>query len=162
MTKDKKRFVDLFAGIGGFHYAMQQFNGECVFASEINKYAIEAYAKNHHTNADFDITKIHPETDIPPFDVLCAGFPCQAFSKAGGQQGFKDKTRGTLFFNILTVLETHRPSYILLENVRNLVSHDKGDTWKVITDSLKELGYRLTEKPLIFRSIIWITPSGLI
>lgn len=149
MTNDTKKFIDLFAGIGGFHYAMKRFNGECVFASEINKYAIESYGKNHGTDADFDITKIDPKTDIPSFDVLCAGFPCQAFSKAGNQEGFKDKTRGTLFFDIIRVLETHKPTYIVLENVRNLVSHDKGNTWEVIMASLKELGYRTTNQPLI-------------
>lgn len=159
MTKDRKKFIDLFAGIGGFHYAMKRFDGDCVFASEINKYAIESYRKNHHTNADFDITKVDPETDIPPFDVLCAGFPCQAFSKAGNQEGFKDTTRGTLFFDILRVLETHKPPYILLENVRNLVTHDKGNTWKVIVAALKDLGYRLTEEPLILSPHLFGVPQ---
>lgn len=145
---EKLRFIDLFAGIGGFHYAMKSFNGECVFASETNRFAIESYQKNHQFNSDFDITKIQAK-EIPPFDLLCAGFPCQTFSKAGSRQGFRDKTRGSLFFEILKILEYHKPKFILLENVRNLVTHDKGVTWSVINDSLKDLGYQILEHPLI-------------
>lgn len=147
MGNVKFKFIDLFAGIGGFHQAAKLLGGECVFASEIDKYAIETYKKNYNINSDFDITKVD-EKDIPEHDVLCAGFPCQAFSKAGKQNGLED-TRGTLFFEIQRILKYHKTKYILLENVRNLVSHDGGETWKRISKNLKTLGYRLTEEPLI-------------
>jgi len=143
----KFKFIDLFAGIGGFHLAMQDLGGECVFASEIDRYAIETYQTNFNIDSAFDITHT-PEKSIPKHDVLCAGFPCQAFSKAGKQSGFED-TRGTLFFDILRILKYHRPKYILLENVRNLVSHDKGKTWAVIHKNLIDLGYLVPEKPII-------------
>jgi DNA (cytosine-5)-methyltransferase 1 len=145
--KESFRFIDLFAGIGGFHVAMSQLGGECVFASEINKHAIETYRQNFALNPDNDITKVD-ESFIPKHDVLCAGFPCQAFSKAGKQNGFDD-TRGTLFFDILRILKFHRPKYILLENVRNLVSHDDGRTWQVIHKNLCDLGYLIPDKPII-------------
>lgn len=143
----KFKFIDLFAGIGGFHQAMTQLGGECVFASEIDKFCIERYMDNYGIDANHDITKIDPY-DVPDHDVLCGGFPCQAFSKAGKQKGFEE-TRGTLFFYIEKILQVKKPKYIILENVRNLVSHDGGNTWKVIRSHLKECGYRLTEFPLI-------------
>jgi DNA (cytosine-5)-methyltransferase 1 len=145
--KYKFKFIDLFAGIGGFHQALANFGGECVFASEIDPYAIETYEANYKIDSNHDITKI-PEQDIPKHDVLCAGFPCQAFSKAGKQNGFHD-TRGTLFFEIERILRYHKTKYIILENVRNLTSHDGGKTWKVIHDNLRDIGYRLTEKPML-------------
>lgn len=141
------KFIDLFAGIGGFHQAMLKFGGECVFASEIDEQAINTYMTNYGIDADHDICKTKEE-DIPQHDVLCGGFPCQTFSKAGKQAGMDD-ARGTLFFEILRILKFHKTKYIILENVRNLVTHDDGNTWKVIRDSLHGLGYRLTEKPLI-------------
>lgn len=150
MKKDMKKFkyIDLFAGIGGFHQAMSQLGGECVFASEIDPYAIETYKINYGIDSNNDITKVN-EHDIPDHDVLCAGFPCQAFSKAGKQLGFQDETKGTLFFDIERILLAKKPKYIILENVRNLVSHDGGNTWLIIREHLKKAGYRLTEKPLI-------------
>lgn len=141
------KFIDLFAGVGGFHQAMTSLGGECVFASEIDPACIEVYAKNYGIDAANDITQVEAE-DIAEHSVLCAGFPCQAFSKAGGQRGFHE-TRGTLFFDIERVLRHHRTKYIVLENVRNLVSHDRGNTWTVIQDNLRDLGYRLTAAPLI-------------
>lgn len=147
MEDRKFKFIDLFAGIGGFHQAMKSLGGECVFASEIDKYCIEVYKKNYGINAQYDITKVN-EKDIPQHDVLCAGFPCQAFSKAGKQKGMND-TRGTLFFDIERILKEHKTKYIILENVRNLVSHDGGNTWRIIQENLKKIGYRLTEKPII-------------
>ncbi len=146
MTKFK--FIDLFAGIGGFHQAMEQLGGECVFASEIDKYAIKTYYKNYGINSDCNIRDVKEE-DIPEHDVLCAGFPCQTFSKAGKQLGFKDETKGTLFFEIERILKHHKTKYIILENVRNLVSHDNGNTWNTIYQHLKDIGYRLTPKPII-------------
>lgn len=144
----KFKFIDLFAGIGGFHQAMEQLGGECVFASEIDSYAIETYKENYNIDAGINIRDVKEE-DIPEHDVLCAGFPCQAFSKAGKQLGFKDETKGTLFFEIERILKFHKTKYIVLENVRNLVSHDNGNTWKTIYQHLKDIGYRLTPKPII-------------
>ena len=141
------RFVDLFAGIGGFHQAMQQLGGDCVFASEIDPFCLETYQENYHMDVGRDIRTVREE-DIPPHDVLCAGFPCQAFSKAGRQQGMSD-TRGTLFFEVERILRYHRTQYIILENVRNLVAHDHGNTWRTIQASLHHIGYRLTPAPLI-------------
>ena len=143
----KFKFIDLFAGIGGFHQAMTKLGGECVYASEIDKFCIDRYKENYNIDADHDITKINPE-DVPNHDVLCGGFPCQAFSKAGKRKGFEE-TRGTLFFYIEKILQAKKPKYIILENVRNLVSHDNGNTWKVIRQHLIDCGYRLTEYPLI-------------
>lgn len=155
---EKFKFVDLFAGIGGFHQAMEQLGGECVLASEIDKYAIETYEENYHIDADINVCDIKVE-DVPEHDVLCAGFPCQAFSKAGKQKGFDDETRGTLFFEIERILKAHHTKYIILENVRNLASHDKGNTWKTIEEHLHKAGYRLTPKPLIVSPHYFCTPQ---
>ncbi len=141
------KFIDLFAGIGGFHQAMVQLGGQCVYASEIDKFCIERYKENYNIDADHDITKINPE-EVPDHDVLCGGFPCQTFSKAGKQKGFEE-TRGTLFFYIEKILQAKKPKYIVLENVRNLVSHDNGNTWKVIRQHIIDCGYRITENPII-------------
>ena len=141
-------FIDLFAGIGGFHLAMEELGGKCVFASEWDKDAQDTYERNYGIRPCGDIKKID-EKSIPKHDVLCAGFPCQPFSKAGPQTGFEDETKGTLFFDIERILKHHKTKYIILENVRNLVSHDNGRTWKTIYSHLVKLGYRLTETPLI-------------
>lgn len=142
------KFIDLFSGIGGFHQAMEQLGGECVFASEIDKFCNAQYKKNYGMSSDINIRDVREE-ELPLFDVLCAGFPCQAFSKAGKQHGLEDKTRGTLFFEIVRILKHHHTPYIVLENVRNIVSHDNGNTWRIIQESLYELGYRTTAEPLI-------------
>lgn len=144
----KFKFIDLFSGIGGFHQAMEQLGGACVFASEIDKYCNETYEENYGICSDINIRDVDAK-QIPAHDVLCAGFPCQAFSKAGKQRGMEDETRGTLFFEIERILKYHKTKYIILENVRNLVGHDHGNTWRVIRKNLIRLGYRLTEKPLI-------------
>ena len=141
-------FIDLFAGIGGFHLAMEQLGGRCVFASEWDEDCKRTYEANYGVTPFGDITKIS-EKDIPAHDVLCAGFPCQPFSKAGQQLGFSDETKGTLFFDIERILAYHKTKYIVLENVRNLVAHDHGRTWKTISSHLRSLGYRLTPDPLI-------------
>ncbi|MBR5247110.1 MAG: DNA cytosine methyltransferase [Clostridia bacterium] len=143
----KFKFIDLFSGIGGFHQAMENLGGECVFASEIDSHCIETYYNNYKIDANHNVRGVAAE-DIPVHDVLCAGFPCQAFSKAGYQKGMSD-TRGTLFFEIERILKHHKTKYIILENVRNLVSHDQGNTWKTIHSHLKALGYRLTPVPII-------------
>ena len=134
------RFIDLFAGIGGTRLAFEAVGGECVFSSEWDKDAQKTYAANFKEAPHGDITKIKA-TDIPDFDVLLAGFPCQPFSSIGQRQGFKHKTQGTLFYDVLRILEEKRPAAFLLENVVGLVNHDRGNTFAVIIQSLNELGY---------------------
>ena len=134
------KFIDLFCGIGGFHQAMNSLGGECVFASDIDEDCRKTYKANYGITPAGDITKIDAAS-IPTHDVLCGGFPCQAFSKAGNRLGFDDPTKGTLFFDICRIIEYHHPKYVLLENVRNLASHDHGNTWKIIHDKLDNLGY---------------------
>lgn len=135
-------FIDLFSGIGGFHQAMTNLGGNCVLASEIDEHAIATYYENYHMDSAHDISLID-SADIPPYDVLCGGFPCQTFSKAGKQLGFSDETKGTLFFQIVRILKATKPTYILLENVRNLLSHNHGNTMEVIKGALDELGYNI-------------------
>jgi DNA (cytosine-5)-methyltransferase 1 len=148
MKKSKIKFIDLFAGIGGFHLAVRKIlpNSECVWACEKDAQTAKIYTMNFGIEAHYDITQVD-ETIIPKFDLLCAGFPCQPFSKGGDQKGFAD-IRGTLFFDIIRIVRYHKPNYILLENVSNIVSHDNGNTYKVIIESLKDLGYKLPEIPL--------------
>ena len=140
--ENKFKAIDLFAGIGGIRLGFQQALGEnieFVFASEIDKYARETYYANFGEEPYGDITQID-EKKIPPHDIIMAGFPCQAFSVAGHRKGFED-TRGTLFFDVMRIASYHKPKLIFLENVKGLVGHDKGRTFKVILETLKELGY---------------------
>lgn len=158
-NKYKFRYIDLFAGIGGFHQAMSSAGGKCVFASEIDKNARASYEANYKADSPWlfadgykyfneDINNIKdPGKEIPDFDVVCGGFPCQPFSIAGLRKGFTD-TRGTLFFNIANIVnakkaEGHAPKVLLLENVKGLKNHDKGKTLKVILETLDELGYNV-------------------
>lgn len=144
------KFIDLFAGIGGFRIAMQNVGGTCIYTSEWNKDAQVTYRDNFGETPFGDITKEVVKNRIPKekIDVLCGGFPCQAFSIAGYQKGFSD-TRGTLFFDIEQIIEKHSPKVVFLENVKNLVSHDKGNTFKVIVEILEEkLGYKVYHKVL--------------
>ncbi len=144
----KITFIDLFAGIGGFRIAMQNVGGQCVFSSEWDAHAKKTYLHNFGETPFGDITLEETKNQIPDdFDILCAGFPCQAFSIAGLRKGFQD-TRGTLFFDILEIVKQKRPKVILLENVKNLTSHNKGDTFKVIKDSLEQLNYYVYYKVL--------------
>lgn len=143
------KFIDLFCGIGGFHQAMSDLGGECVYASDIDADCRKTYARNYGIMPEGDITQVDAER-IPAHDVLCAGFPCQSFSKAGKRLGFADETKGTLFFDICRILKYHMPKYALLENVRNLASHDGGNTWRVIHDTLEALGYNVIDEPVIF------------
>ena len=145
-------FIDLFAGMGGFRIAMQKQGGKCVFSSEWNKYAQKTYFANFGEMPFGDITKDSTKSYIPKkFDVLCAGFPCQPFSIAGvskkkslgRETGFKDKTQGTPFFDVADIISRHRPKAFYLENVKNLTSHDRGNTFKVIKETLEELDYSL-------------------
>lgn len=139
-------FIDLFAGIGGIRIPFDELGGKCVFSSEWDSHAANTYQVNFGERPHGDITKIH-ESDIPKHDILLGGFPCQAFSIMGKMQGFAD-TRGTMFFEIERILKYHKPKAILLENVKQLVGHDKGRTFKVIQDHLAELGYHVKWKVL--------------
>ena len=138
------RFVDLFCGIGGFHAALHQLGHECVFATDIDKHAAEVYEANWGKPGDFDIECDIRDVidDIPEMDSICAGFPCQPFSKSGSQDGFEDQTRGTLFHDICTLAEKHQPAVLFLENVPNLVRHDDGNTMRVIESRIAEMGYK--------------------
>jgi DNA (cytosine-5)-methyltransferase 1 len=138
-TKSKFTFIDLFAGIGGIRMGFEDIGGECVFTSEWDESAKKTYQENFKEIPYGDITKIEPE-EIPKFDLLLAGFPCQPFSQAGLKKGFDD-TRGTLFFDILRIIKHHKPKVVFLENVRNLATHDKGNTLKVIIRNLEKSGY---------------------
>ena len=148
----KFTFIDLFAGMGGFRLGMQAQGGKCVFSSEWNAYSQKTYFANFGDMPFGDITKEITKSYIPEqFDVLCAGFPCQPFSIAGvskkkslgRETGFKDKTQGTLFFDVADIISRHRPKAFYLENVKNLTSHDKGNTFRVIRETLEELNYSL-------------------
>lgn len=133
-------FIDLFAGIGGFRLAAQEHKGKCVFSSEWDKFACQTYFKNFGEVPFGDIAEIDASS-IPDHDILFAGFPCQPFSYSGRNEGFKDKTRGTLFFEILRIIDEKRPKMFLLENVKGLKSHDSGATLSTIIDALQALGY---------------------
>ena len=141
MNTNNFTFIDLFAGIGGIRLGFEKFNGKCVFSSEWDKHAQDTYEANFGERPHGDITKID-ECDIPDHDILLGGFPCQAFSIIGNQKGFAD-TRGTLFFNIESILKTKRPYAFMLENVKNLRSHEGGRTLKIIINNLEKLGYQV-------------------
>ena len=147
MKSKKLKFIDLFSGIGGFRLGMESIGAECVFSSEIDSHAIEMYKENFGEDSDRDITKVKTNI-IPNFDILCAGFPCQAFSISGKQKGFEDITRGTLFFDICRILKEKKPKVFVLENVQNLEKHDKGNTLYVMINSLNQLGYAVSYEVL--------------
>lgn len=146
-------FIDLFAGIGGTRTAFEKAGGTCVFTSEWDKYPAKMYEDNYGEKPAGDITKIDVE-DIPAHDILVGGFPCQPFSIAGvskkasmgKKHGFEDETQGTLFFDVARIIKHHKPKMFLLENVKNLKSHDKGNTFRVILKTLEELGYSVKEQ----------------
>jgi len=142
------KFIDLFAGLGGFHIALKNLGHECVFASEKVENLAKLYFNNFGIHPNRDITKVN-KRDIPDHDILCAGFPCQPFSKAGRQSGFLDEKNGTLFDHIVEILELKKPDYFILENVRNLEKHDNGGTWSHIKYELgEELNYDISSKIL--------------
>jgi len=144
------KFVDLFAGIGGFHAALGALGGECVYASEWDKDAARIYERNWNLKPDGDITLAANDEvmDVPEHDVLVGGFPCQPFSKSGKQMGMEE-TRGTLFWNIAKIIEVHKPSLVLLENVQNIVGPRHLHEWEVIIKTLRDLGYRVSEDPMV-------------
>jgi DNA (cytosine-5)-methyltransferase 1 len=162
------RFVDLFAGIGGFHHALAELGGECALAVELDPDARAVYAASFpdlpadrlhddirtltRAAADPDGPELAPEEirrRVPSHEVLCAGFPCQPFSKSGFQQGTRDRTRGTLFFDVMSIVLAREPEYVILENVRNLAGPRHRDTWATIVESLREAGYRVADEPVI-------------
>ncbi|MGE0431128.1 MAG: DNA (cytosine-5-)-methyltransferase [Planctomycetota bacterium] len=147
-------FIDLFAGIGGMHLGLEAVGGRCLFACEWNRYAQKTYHAWFGQMPAGDINTLDPATDIPDHDILAAGFPCQPFSLAGvskknslgREHGFRDAAQGTLFFRLAQIIDAKRPPVLLLENVKNLKSHDKGQTWRVIHSALRELGYHVFDK----------------
>lgn len=146
MSRKHFKFIDLFAGIGGFHQAMTLYGGECVFASEIDSECTNQYEKQFRMKVSGDINNYID--NIPSFDVLCAGFPCQTFSKAGNQEGFEDEIKGQLFFKIVEILKRHKEcKFIILENVRNLA--DQKHFWNVIQKELQDLDFFITQDPII-------------
>lgn len=145
-TLKSYRFIDLFAGLGGFRLALESYGAECVYSSEWDKAAQDVYEKNFGDRPDGDITKVD-ESTIPQHDIICAGFPCQAFSISGKQRGFED-SRGTLFFDVARIAKKHKPKILFLENVKNFASHDNGNTLRVVKTTLEELGYDVYYKVL--------------
>lgn len=141
------KFIDLFSGLGGFHLAASSLGGNCVFASEINESLHGVYEQNFGIRPSGDL-RLSDLSLIPDHDLLCAGFPCQPFSKAGGQKGWRDTVRGTLFFNIAQIIELKSPKYVILENVANFLKHDEGNTYRQVIQALNELGYEVSASKL--------------
>jgi DNA (cytosine-5)-methyltransferase 1 len=158
MVDNKLKFIDLCCGIGGFHYALKNLGHECVMASDINEDCRTNYEINHKIKPLGDLTKIDIKT-IPNFDILCAGFPCQPFSKAGEQKGFEDK-RGNIFFEICKIIKFHKPKYLILENVRNLASHDGCNTWEIIKANIDKLNYYTYDTPIILNTLYFGVPQS--
>ena len=139
-------FIDLFAGLGGFRIALESLGAECVYSNEWDKHAQKVYFNNFGDLPECDITLVD-EKQIPKHDILCAGFPCQAFSISGKQRGFED-SRGTLFFDVARIVKEKRPKVVFMENVKNLAKHDGGKTLEVIQATMEELGYEFNQKVL--------------
>lgn len=139
-------FIDLFAGIGGFRLALESLGGHCVYSNEWDKYAQSVYFNNFGDVPEGDITQVD-ERNIPNHDILCAGFPCQAFSISGKQRGFED-SRGTLFFDVARIVKEKKPKVVFMENVKNFATHDNGHTLEVVKATMEELGYKFYQKVL--------------
>lgn len=140
------KFIDLFAGLGGFRLALESLGAECVYSNEWDTAAQEVYRDNFGDIPDGDITKVD-ETTIPDHDILCAGFPCQAFSISGKQRGFED-SRGTLFFDVARIVKAKKPKIVFMENVKNFATHDGGKTLDVVKGTMEELGYSFNQRVL--------------
>ena len=154
----KLKFIDLCCGIGGFHQALTNMGMKCVLASDIDDDCKETYKNNYGIDVKGDLKDIIIK-DIPKFNVLCAGFPCQPFSKSGHQLGFKD-SRGNIFFDICKIVDYHKPEYLIFENVRNFAGHDKGNTWNVVKKTIRELGYKTYDDPLILNTLYFGIPQS--
>lgn len=141
-----KKFIDLFAGLGGFRLALESLGSECVYSNEWDKFAQQVYKENFGESPDGDITQVD-ETTVPDHDILCAGFPCQAFSISGKQKGFED-SRGTLFFDVARIIKCKKPQIVFMENVKNFATHDDGKTLSVVKATMEELGYTFFQKVL--------------
>ena len=141
------KFVDLFSGMGSFHYSFKKLGYQCVAASDINKTTRKTYITNYGIEPSGDIVKIKPQ-DIPPHNILCAGFPCQPFSQCGRGMGFEDQ-RGTMFHQVMKFVKHHEPDYVILENVKALLNHDNGNTFKIIKTELEKQGYHVIHKILV-------------
>lgn len=141
-----QKFIDLFAGLGGFRLALESLGSQCVYSSEWDKFAQQVYKNNFGEFPNGDITQINENT-IPEHDILCAGFPCQAFSISGKQKGFED-SRGTLFFDVARIVKLKKPKIVFMENVKNFASHDNGQTINVVKSTMEELGYTFFQKVL--------------
>tara|TARA_Y100000389_G_scaffold86008_1_gene82752 strand:+ start:227 stop:1489 length:1263 start_codon:yes stop_codon:yes gene_type:complete len=153
------KFIDLFSGIGGFHQALASF-ADCVMASEIDEKCCEIYTKNYGIQPRGNIQDIQVES-VPNFDIIAGGFPCQSFSKAGKREGFDDKKgRGNLFFDICRLAEYTKPKYMILENVKNLRSHDSGNTWKTIREKIDEMGYFTYDEPITLNALFFGVPQS--
>lgn len=146
VTPPAPRFVDLFAGLGGFRLALEAQGMTCVFGSDYDKHAAEIYRANFGDDIYSDVSTLDAES-LPDFDVLCGGFPCQPFSPAGSRKGFED-ARGTVFFDVCRIVEAKQPAVVFLENVKSLLTHDSGNTFKVIVSSLEKLGYTVSYQVL--------------
>lgn len=139
-------FIDLFAGLGGFRLALESLGAKCIYSNEWDKFAQEVYNDNFGDTPEGDITKVDENT-IPEHDILCAGFPCQAFSISGKQRGFED-SRGTLFFDVARIVKVKKPKVVFMENVKNFAAHDNGNTLRVVKQTMEELGYTFFQKVL--------------
>ena len=140
------KFIDLFAGLGGFRLALESLGAECVYSNEWDKFAQQVYEQNFGEIPEGDITKVDEKT-IPAHDIVCAGFPCQAFSISGKRKGFED-SRGTLFFDVARIVKEHSPKVVFMENVKNFASHDNGNTLAVVKQTMEDLGYTFFSKVL--------------
>lgn len=140
------KFIDLFAGLGGFRLALESLGAECIYSNEWDKFAQEVYNDNFGDIPEGDITQVDEKT-IPDHDILCAGFPCQAFSISGKQRGFED-SRGTLFFDVARIVKEKRPKVVFMENVKNFAAHDNGNTLQVVKQTMEDLGYTFYQKVL--------------
>lgn len=140
------KFIDLFAGLGGFRLALESLGAKCIYSNEWDKFAQEVYNDNFGDTPEGDITKVDENT-IPEHDILCAGFPCQAFSISGKQRGFED-SRGTLFFDVARIVKVKKPKVVFMENVKNFAAHDNGNTLRVVKQTMEELGYTFFQKVL--------------
>jgi DNA (cytosine-5)-methyltransferase 1 len=168
LDRRKFRFIDLFAGVGGFHHALADFGGECVLTVELDEECRQVYRSSFpdmpqdRIRRDIrELTRIEPHADadeltpeeirrrVPEHEVLCAGFPCQPFSKSGAQHGVRDRTRGTLFFDVMSIVLARRPELVILENVRNLAGPRHAETWVTIVESLREAGYEVSDAPVV-------------